>query len=228
MKHIGLIGGTSWHSTIVYYQLINEMVGEAIGTQGNPELLIYSINIELMREQNAEKINKKYLEVAQLLENAGAKALVICANTPHMTYDHVQPKIGIPILHIAEATAREAVRLGVKKVGLLGNRPTMTLGFIPEFLKDHYNIETIIPEGEGLMQSHHYVSKELTQGKFTEEARTFYLDQINLLKARGAEAIVLGCTELPILLASDNADIPMLATTTLHARMAANFILENS
>jgi len=228
MKKIGLIGGTSWHSTIVYYRLINEMVGETIGTQGNPELLIYSINIELMREQNAEKINSKYLEVAQKLENAGASALVICANTPHMTYDYVQPKIGIPILHIADATAKEAVRLGVKKVGLLGNKPTMTLGFIPEFLKDHYNIETIIPEGEGLMQSHHYVSKELTQGKFTEEARKFYLAQIALLKARGAEAIVLGCTELPILLAEDKADIPMLATTDLHARMATDFILERS
>jgi len=228
MNTIGLIGGTSWHSTIVYYRLINEMVGHAIGTQGNPELLIYSINIELMREQNAQKINAKYLEVAQKLEIAGAKALVICANTPHMTYAHVQPKIGIPILHIAEATAREAKRLGVKKVGLLGNKPTMTLGFIPEFLKDNYNIATIIPEGEGLTQSHYYVSKELTQGQFTEEARKFYLDQISLLKARGAEAIVLGCTELPMLLSSDNANIPMLATTDLHARMAADFILGRS
>jgi len=225
MKNIGLIGGTSWHSTIVYYRLINEMVGETIGTQGNPELLIYSINIELMREQNKEKINAKYLEVAKKLEKAGAKALVICANTPHMTYDFVQPKIGIPILHIAEATGREAERLGVKKVGLLGNRPTMTLGFIPEYLQEHFTIETIIPEGEGLAQSHHYVSKELTQGQFTEEARKFFLDQISLLKSRGAEAIVLGCTELPMLLSTDMADIPMLATTDLHARMAADFIL---
>ena len=228
MKTIGLIGGTSWHSTIVYYRLINEMVGEAIGTQGNPELLIYSINIEVMREKNVEKINAKYLEVAQKLEQAGAQALVICANTPHMTYAFVQPKIGIPILHIADATGKEATRLGVKKVGLLGNRPTMTRGFIPDFLKENYGIETIIPEGEGLEKSHHYVSKELTQGHFTEEARQFYLEQIGYLKARGAEAIVLGCTELPILLSSDTAVIPMLATTDLHARMAANFILERT
>ncbi|MGB5700410.1 aspartate/glutamate racemase family protein [Muriicola sp.] len=228
MKTIGLIGGTSWHSTIVYYRLINEMVGEAIGAQGNPELLIYSINIELMREQNVAKINAKYLEVAQKLEKAGAKALVICANTPHMTYSYVQPKIGIPILHIAEATGREAKLLGVKKVGLLGNKPTMTLGFIPEYLQQHYNIETIIPEGKGLIQSHHYVSKELTQGQFTDEARKFFLHQIALLRSRGAEAIVLGCTELPMLLSSDSADIPMLATTDLHARMATDFIFGGS
>ncbi|NNJ89434.1 MAG: aspartate racemase, partial [Eudoraea sp.] len=111
--------------------------------------------------------------------------------------------------------------------GLLGNKPTMTLGFIPEYLKEHFNINTIIPEGEGLTRSHHYVSKELTQGRFTEEARRFFLDQISQLKSRGAEAIVLGCTELPILLSSDDAEIPMLATTDLHARMAANFILES-
>jgi aspartate racemase len=201
------------------------MVGEAIGTQGNPELLIYSINIELMREQNVAKIYAKYLEVALKLEKAGAKALVICANTPHMSYDYVQPKISIPILHIAEATGREATRLGVKKVGLLGNRPTMTLGFIPEFLQERFGIETNIPQEAGVAQSHHYVSKELTQGKFTPEAKEFFLHQISLLKAGGAEAIVLGCTELPILLNSEDAEIPMLATTQLHARMAADFIL---
>ncbi len=227
MEKIGLIGGTSWHSTIDYYRLINEMVGETIGAQGNPELLIYSINIELMREQNSEKINAKYLEVAQTLEQAGAKALIICANTPHMAYAFVQPKIGIPILHIAEATGREAMRLGVQKVGLLGNKPTMTLGFIPEFLRKHYDIDTIIPEGEALTQAHYYVSKELTQGQFTEAARKFFLNQITLLKARGAEAIILGCTELPMLLSSDHADVPMLATTDLHARMAAEFILKS-
>ncbi|MEY8021069.1 aspartate/glutamate racemase family protein [Muriicola sp. SD30] len=228
MKTIGLIGGTSWHSTIVYYKLINEMVGETIGTQGNPELLIYSINIEIMRAQDAEKINNKYLEVSRKLQESGAEALVICANTPHMAYKFVQPRIDIPILHIADATGKEAVRLGVGKVGLLGNKPTMTKGFIPELLKDNYEIETIIPEGEALDKSHKYVSSELTQGQFTDEARAFFLDQISQLKARGAEAVVLGCTELPILISPESSDIPLLATTDLHARMAADFILGNS
>lgn len=226
MRTIGLIGGTSWHSTIVYYRLINELVGEEIGTQGNPELLIYSINIELMREQNADKINAKYLEVAQILEKAGAKAIVICANTPHMTYGYVQPKIGIPILHIAEATGKEAQKHQLKKVGLLGNRPTMTLGFIPEFLRSNYGIETIIPAPESIPQAHQYVSKELTQGHFTEEARFFFQNQIALLKERGAQGVILGCTELPMLLDTTESDVPLLATTQLHAQMAANFILD--
>lgn len=225
MNSIGLIGGTSWHSTIVYYRLINELVVEKIGTQGNPELLVYSINIELMREQNVDKINTKYLQVSRSLEQAGAKTIVICANTPHMAYDYVQPKIGIPILHIADATGKEATRLQLKKVGLLGNRPTMTRGFIPDILQRNYGIETIIPEESGLSQSHHYVSKELTQGLFTKEATTFFLEQIQALKNRGAEGIILGCTELPILLDKSSADIPLLATTQLHAQMAVDFIL---
>ncbi len=227
MKTIGLIGGTSWHSTIVYYRLINELVGKEIGTQGNPELLIYSINIELMRAQDADKINAKYLEVALKLEKAGAKAIVICANTPHMTYNYVQPKIGIPILHIAEAAGNEAQRLHLKKVGLLGNLPTMTLGFIPEFIRSNYGIETIIPEPKDVPKAHHYVSKELTQGLFTEEAKLFFLDQIALLKKRGAQGIILGCTELPMLLDATDYDLPLLATTQLHAQMAANFILDH-
>ena len=225
MKTIGLIGGTSWHSTIEYYRLINQMVGEAIGSQGNPELLIYSINIEIMREQDPDKINAKYLEVSSLLRDSGAEALVICANTPHMAYDYVQPRIGIPILHIAEATGRRARELGAGTVGLLGNRPTMTRGFIPEYLKREFGIETIIPQEDALDICHHYVSKELTQGRFTPEARQFFLEQIKELKGRGAEAIVLGCTELPLLISQDNLGIPLLATTELHARMASDFIL---
>ena len=225
MKKIGLIGGTSWHSTIVYYRLINELVGNEIGTQGNPELLLYSINIELMRKQNKEKINAKYLEVATGLEKAGAEAIVICANTPHMVYPFVQPKINIPILHIADATGKEAKSLKLTKLGLLGNRPTMTGSFIPSFLASNFGIQTIIPDQGYIDRAHHFVSTELTQGRFTEEAKTFFLGQIQFLKERGAQGIILGCTELPILIGTSLSDIPLLATTDLHAKMAAEFIL---
>ncbi|MCY2686486.1 aspartate/glutamate racemase family protein [Salinimicrobium sp. TH3] len=225
MKKIGLIGGTSWHSTIVYYRLINEMVGEKIGTQANPELLIYSLNIELMREQNKEKINNKYLEIAHTLQNAGAEALVICANTPHMVFDFVQPKIGIPILHIADAIGKEARDKGLKTLGLLGNRPTMTGDFIPKYLKEHYEINTIIPDAQYIDQNHHYVSVELTRGIFTPEAKTFFREQMEMLKAKGADGIILGCTELPMLLDASDFNLPMIATTQLHAKMAADFIL---
>ncbi len=226
MKKIGLIGGTSWHSTIVYYRLINEIVGEKIGTSGNPELLIYSLNIELMREQNKEKINHKYLEIARTLQTAGAKALVICANTPHMVYKFVQPQIEIPILHIADAIGKEAQIKNLKNLGLLGNRPTITGDFIPSHLKEKYGIETLIPDAEFIDQNHHYVSNELTQGVFSNEAKEFFLEQMNLLKKKGAEGIILGCTELPMLIDEKDFDLPLMATTQLHAKMAADFILE--
>ena len=225
MKTIGLIGGTSWHSTIEYYKLINELTGKEIGTQGNPPLIIHSINIELMREQNKEKINAKYLDVAQKLEQAGAEAIIICANTPHMTYNYVQPKINIPILHIADATGKQARKLGLNKLGLLGNKPTMTGSFIPEVLESNYEIETIIPEVHCLGQAHQYVSKELTQGLFTDKAKQFFLTQIDLLVKSGAEGIILGCTELPLLINQKEVSIPLLATTDLHAQMAVDFIL---
>ncbi|APU68377.1 aspartate/glutamate racemase family protein [Christiangramia flava] len=224
MKKIGLIGGTSYHSTIVYYKLINELVQKEIGTAKNPPMLVYSENIELMRSQDFEKINAAYLQTSQMLEKAGAQAIVICANTPHLVYDYVQPKINIPILHIASATGAEAKSLGLKTLGLLGNKPTMTKGFIPKILKEDFGINTLIPEAHCLSTAHDYVSCELTQGQFTEESRKFFLNQMDLLKARGADGIILGCTELPILFQNVAYDIPLLSTTDLHAKMAADFI----
>ncbi len=228
MRTLGMIGGTSWHSTIEYYRLINELVGEKIGTQGNPELIIYSINIELMREQDRDKINAKYLEVSKKLEQAGAEAILICANTPHMTYSYIQPKLGIPVLHIGEAIGKEAKRQGLKKLGLLGNKPTVTGNFIPDYLKENFDIEILTPKSNDILRSHYFVSKELTQGKFTDEAENFYLEQIELFKKRGADGVILGCTELPLLLDQETAKFPLIATTQLHAQLAADFILDKS
>ena len=225
MKTLGMIGGTSWHSTIVYYRLINELVGEKIGTQGNPPMIIYSLNIELMREGDKGKINDAYLEIARKLENAGAQAIVICANTPHLVYPFVSPKINIPILHIADATGKEAIKKWIKRLGLLGNRPTMTGGFLLNLLNIKYGLEVIIPEEKDIEQTHYYISNELTQGRFTEEAKQFYLERMKDLKDRGAEGIILGCTELPMLINEKDFELPMLATTDLHAKMAADFIL---
>ncbi len=226
MKTLGMIGGTSWHSTIEYYRLINQLAAKVIGEQANPPLIIHSINIELMREQNREKINAKYLETSLKLQEVGADAIIICANTPHMVYDFVQPKIEIPILHIADATGKAAKKIGLKKLGLLGNKPTMTGNFIPKVLSKNYQIETIIPDEKYIPQAHQYVSKELTQGIFSEEAKSFFKEQINLLQARGADGIILGCTELPLLIKSDDVDIPTLATTDLHAQMGVDFIFD--
>ena len=226
MKTLGMIGGTSWHSTIEYYRLINQLAAQKIGEHANPPLIIHSLNIELMREQNKEKINAKYLETSLKLQEAGAMALVICANTPHMVYNFVQPKIEIPILHIADATGKEAQKLGLKTLGLLGNRPTMTGDFIPKVLKANYDIETIVPEADSIPKAHQYISTELTQGIFSDAAKAFFLEQIHLLKAKGADGIILGCTELPLLIKQAEVDMPILATTDLHAQMAVDFILQ--
>ena len=225
MRLLGLIGGTSYHSTLEYYRDINQKVGEVIGSMQNPEMLLYSINIDVMRRQDKDEINQTYLRVAKNLEQSGAEALLICANTPHMAVDYVQSKIGIPFLHIADAVAKEAKQKNYRKLLLLGNKPTMTKGFLKDYLADKHSLEVIIPDGENLDKSHYYVSKELTQGKFTEEAKTFYNKLISAY-SKDVDAAILGCTELPILLKDEDNNLPCLSTTNLHIQAAVDFILE--
>ena len=226
MKLLGLIGGTSYHSTLVYYKQINEKVGEYIGKHSNPPLLLYSLNIDLMRLQNIERINSEYLKIAIKLQNAGAEAIVICANTPHMVYDYVQPQIDIPILHIADGIGTEAQSGKLHTLGLLGNLPTMTRGFIQKILSEKYQLNTIIPEKLFLEQTHNYVSRELTQGIFSDQAKHFFINQMELLKKKGADGIILGCTELPLLLNRTDIDLPLLSSTDLHVQMAVDFLLD--
>lgn len=226
MKKLGLIGGTSWYTTEEYYRFINEGFAREKGNWESPEMLIYCVNIAVMRSQDKAKIEATYLETARKLEAAGAEGLLICANTPHMVVDYVQPKVGIPFLHIARATGEEAKRLGLKKLGLLGNQPTMTGSFISGVLEDEFGMEVLIPEGGAIARSHYFVSKELTQGTFSDEAKDFYLKEIDKFIQRGADGVILGCTEIPLLLKDIKAGIPMLSTTHLHAQMAVDFILD--
>ncbi|MFN2260968.1 MAG: aspartate/glutamate racemase family protein [Psychroflexus sp.] len=225
MKLLGLIGGTSYHSTLEYYRDINAKVADQLGGSQNPELLLYSINIDVMRKQDEDEINQTYLRVAKTLEKAGAEALLICANTPHMAVDFVQPKIGIPFLHIGDAVAKEANKKNFKKLLLLGNKPTMTKGFLKDYLTSKHHLEIVIPGENDIEKSHHFVSKELTQGKFTEEAKTFYKELITIFENE-VDAVILGCTELPILLKNEITNLPFLATTGLHIQTAVDFILE--
>ena len=225
MKKLGLIGGTSWHSTLVYYREINELVAKRIGAWENPPLIIYSLNIKLMREQNIPKINATYLDIAHKLEEIGAEAIIICANTPHMVFEHVQPQINIPILHIADAVGQKAKESNISKLGLLGNRPTMTGSFMQDRLKNKFQIQTIIPEDKYIDECHHYISKELTQGKFTDESRNFFSRQMEYLRENGAEGIILGCTELPLIFKQEDFGFPLFSTTDLHIQNAVDFIL---
>ncbi len=224
MKLLGMIGGTSWHSTVEYYKLINELAGSKFGGSQNPPLLLYSLNIQLMREQNVEKIQAAYLEISRKLETAGAQAIIICANTPHMIYDYLQPQINIPILHIAEAIGKEAQKQGLKNLGLLGTKPTMTMDFIPGYLNKNFDIQTVYPARKDFGEIHRYISEDLTQGKFTVEAKNYFINQMNKLEEKSAEGIILGCTELPILLSQKDFHLPLLDTTKLHAQLGVEFI----
>ncbi|MBQ0739771.1 amino acid racemase, partial [Aquimarina celericrescens] len=158
MKLLGLIGGTSYHSTLEYYRDINAKVADQLGGSQNPELLLYSINIDVMRRQDEDEINQSYLRVAKTLEQSGAEALLICANTPHMAVDFVQPKIGIPFLHIGNAVAKDSKKYNFKKLLLLGNKPTMTKGFLKDYLTSKHRLEIVIPDETDIEKSHHFVS----------------------------------------------------------------------
>lgn len=228
MKTLGLIGGTSYHSTIDYYRMLNERVGEKIGADKNPTLLLYSLNIELMRSGDLEQIKEAYLEISKKLIGMGAEGILICANTPHLVYEYVQPKIDVPILHIAQAIGEYAQDNNFSKLGLFGTKATVKLGFIAKYLKNEFDIETILPKKDEIDSIHHYISKELTQGKFTEEARSYFLDQMNELSSNGAEAMILGCTELPILIKEDMTEHPLIDTTGLHVELAVRFILDKN
>jgi len=226
MKTLGMIGGTSWHSTIDYYRYINQLVGERLNSSMvNPPLLIYSLNIELMRRNNWDEINQAYLDISLTLQNAGAEAILICANTPHKVCPFVEPKIDIPIIHIADATAEEARRLGLSNLALFGTKPVMEGDFIKERMRDKYQIQTHTPDPETRVKVHTAISEELTRGIFEDTTKAFFLNEMAKLKMQGIDGVILGCTELPILIKPADFDLPLLDTTFLHANKAVDFIL---
>jgi aspartate racemase len=228
MKKLGLIGGTSWHSTIDYYRLINELACERLDDGSNPPLILYSLNMAIMRTMDMDKISAEYIDIAQKLEIAGAEAIIICANTPHMIYPVLTPRINIPVLHIADATAREAKRLNINKLGLLGTKATMEKDFLKDRLRKEHGVDALTPGMTAREEIHRIISQELTRGAFTEEAKTYLLDEMAKLKLQGAEGIILGCTELPLLIKPEDFELPLLNTTLLHSEMAVEFIFGNA
>jgi len=226
MKKLGLIGGTSYHSTIDYYRMINEKVGDVIGADQNPELLLYSLNIALMRSGDEDKIKNEYLRISKELISIGAEGILICANTPHMVYEFVQPQIEVPILHIGKAIGDYAIKNNFKNLALLGTKPTVKKKFLEDYLKNNYPLEITLPDEENIDKVHHYISKELTQGIFSDEAKSYFLDQMKVLKAKGADAMIMGCTELPMLIKQEETEFKLIDTTGLHVDLAVEFILE--
>lgn len=224
MKTIGLIGGMSWESTVTYYQLINEAVKKELGGFHSAKLLLYSVDFAEIEECQAkgdwDKSAQILAEAAKKLEKAGADYLVICTNTMHKVAPQIQSQIDIPILHIAEATAEELKKHGIKKVALLGTKYTMTQDFYKEKLVEA-GIEVLIPDEKGIEKVNDVIYGELCLGTISDKSRAEFLCIIEELAEKGAEGVILGCTEIGLLVGQKDTKLPVFDTTQIHAAKAA-------
>lgn len=229
MKIIGLIGGISWVSTADYYELINQGINEKLGGLNFSECLIYSFNYADIKKNNEtndwESTFKMLFKACQFLKQGGAEAIVLCANTMHFIADRLEKEIDLPIIHIATATASEIEKQGLKKVGLLGTKFTMELDFFKDKLIEK-GIEAIIPQNEDDKDFiHTTIFEELGKGLVTPETKKRYLEIANQLIKEGAEGIILGCTEIPLVIKPGDIAVPVFDTALLHSNAAVNFQL---
>ncbi len=228
MKTIGLIGGMSWESTIPYYKVINEYVGKELGGFHSAKILLYSVDFAELEEnmskgkwdRNASLLS----EAAIRLEKAGADVILICTNTMHKLFYDVQERVSVPLIHIALATADALEKDGIKRVALLGTKYTMTEDFYKERLKER-GFEVLIPEEEDMQIVHDVIFDELCHGIIKEESRKEYARIIAALKEKGAEAVILGCTEIGLLITPEDSVLPAYDTTLIHAESAARYAL---
>ena len=224
MKTIGLIGGMSWESTVTYYQLINETVKRELGGLHSGKILMYSVDFAEIEEYQAQgewdKSAQVLADVALRLEQAGADFIVICTNTMHKVVPQIKEKIHIPILHIAEATAEALKEAGITKVGLLGTKYTMTQNFYKEKLIAA-GIEVVIPDSAGVETVNDVIYNELCMGIIKEESRQKFLKVIAQLGEHGAQGVILGCTEIGLLIKQADTDLPVFDTTLIHGTKAA-------
>lgn len=227
-KVIGLIGGMSWESTITYYQVINETVKEALGGLHSAKILLYSVDFaEIEACQSSgdwERSAAILTKAAKNLEQAGADVIVICTNTMHKIVPQMEKELTIPILHIAEATADSLLSQGIQKVALLGTKYTMTQDFYKDVLTQK-GLETLVPNAADIELVNDVIYQELCLGRVLEESRTQYQRIIQELKDRGAEAVILGCTEIGLLIKPEDSSLPVFDTTLIHAKKAAQWSL---
>ena len=226
MKTIGMIGGVTWESTKDYYRIINELTREQLGGVHSAKIILYSIDFDFILSSGWQQKIDLLREKAQLLERAGADCLIICANTLHKLYNEIQSVVDIPIIHIADAVGSTIHKKGLHKVGLLGTRPTMEEDFYKKRLKDKFDIDTIVPDEDSRIFIQKVIYKELAKGNFLEESKKRYIEICNNLIANGAEGIILGCTEIPLLISQNDFSIPVFNTTFIHASAAVDFALK--
>ncbi|TDW52630.1 aspartate racemase [Flavobacterium sp. 270] len=227
MKKLGLVGGISWVSTIDYYRFINEGINEKLGGLNFAECIIYSLNFDDFQRNNTngdwDATFELLLNACKSLEKSGADAIVLCANTAHAVSDRLEKEIHLPIIHVATATADAINKKGLKKVGLLGTKFTMEMDFYFKKLAEN-NIEAIVPflqdERDFIQQT---LKEELGRGIIKEQTKRAYLNIIEKLIENGAEGIILGCTEIPMLISQEDVSVPVFDTTKIHSEAAVNF-----
>jgi aspartate racemase len=229
MKVIGLIGGMSWNSTLEYYRLINEGVSRRLGGLHSSHLVLYSLDFEeIERAQHAGNWDSAahiLAEAGMALERAGANFLVICTNTMHKVADLVAERTGLPLLHIVDVAGSAITERGLHRVGVLGTRFVMKQDFYRERLRKYFRIDVVVPPEDEQATVHNIIYEELCLGRITDSSRRACIDIINGLVEQGAEGIVLGCTELPLLIRPSDIYVPLFDTTWLHAEAAVEMAL---
>ncbi len=229
MKTLGLIGGMSWESTIPYYRIINEVVKERLGGLHSAKIILYSVEFAEIEACQASGDWAKSAEIladaAVKLQQAGADYIVICTNTMHKVVPEMLSHLQIPIIHIADAAADALKSQGIRKTALLGTKYTMTQDFYKQRLMDN-GLEVIVPKADDIEIVNDVIYNELCRGEIKESSRKKYAEIISRLKAAGAEGVILGCTEIGLLISAEDAVLPVFDTTAIHAKRAAELALE--
>ncbi|ELE7130892.1 aspartate/glutamate racemase family protein [Vibrio harveyi] len=231
MKTIGLIGGMSWESTANYYQIINREVKARLGGLHSGKVCLYSVDfaeIETLQHQGRWDDTAIILaQAAKSVEAGGADFILICTNTMHKVADQIQQAVNVPLVHIADATAEQLVMDGIKKVGLLGTRFTMEQDFYKQRLIDKFGVDVVVPSSDDQAIVHDVIYNELCKGEVHDDSRQHYLTIIEKLVEQGAEAVILGCTEIAMLVESQHTDVKLYDTTEIHAKAAVEKALDS-
>jgi aspartate racemase len=230
MRVIGLIGGTSWESTAVYYRLLNEEVKERLGVSHSARILMVSLDggdlEEFMQRDQWDEVCSRVADAARSLQAGGADMVLICSNTNHLCVDAAQGAVTLPLVHIVDPTADAIERAHIKRVGLLGTRYTMERRFLRDRLEAR-GLEVIIPDESDRTTIHDIQFKELALGKLLDSSRRIFVDIIGRLEGQGAEGVILGCTEFGMLVRAGDTSVPLFDTTVLHAKRAVDLALAN-
>lgn len=229
LKTIGLIGGMSWESTVTYYKIINETVKEKLGGLHSAKCILYSVDFQEIEECQAngnwEKSGEILGEAANNLEKAGADFIVICTNTMHKVVNQIKEKISIPILHIAEMTAEKILEKGLKNIALLGTKYTMEQDFYKSKLIEK-GINVIIPDKNDIEIINEVIYDELCLGTINSDSKKKFLEIVDKLRNKGVEGIILGCTEIGLLIKNEDTDVPLFDTAIIHAEQAAIYSIK--